>query len=151
MARARDRDFVVGSFECCEGGAQLGIVLLRHLLHFGNRRQHRRSRKIVHQGEILKEIGEQQYCQIQACILFAELRILKGALLIIGLDLRLDDVGARDLAALLQFAAVVQEVLGFVGGRLRALCLALRGQESVERPHHGDDQPAGRDLGFGSG
>src|ERR1019366_8091104 len=59
MSRARDRDFMVGNLERGEGGAQLGIVLLRHLLHLSNRQQGWRSRKIVHKGEVLKEIREQ--------------------------------------------------------------------------------------------
>src|ERR1039458_3495489 len=90
VPRARDRDFVVGDFERGESGAQFGIVLLRHLLHLSNRGQHWRSRKIVHEGEVLKEIREQQNRQREPRILFAELCILQGALLIVGLDLRLD-------------------------------------------------------------
>ena len=57
----------------------------------------------------------------------------------------------RHLAALLQLAAVVQEALGLVGGRLRAARFFLRGQQSVERLHHGNGQSTGSDFGLGSG
>src|SRR5271166_459482 len=138
MASERHRYLVVCDLKRCESSTQLWIVLLRQLLHLVHRRQGWSSREIIDEHEILEEVGEQQDRKRQPRIFLAQLRLVRGAFLVVGLYLRLNHVGAGYFAALLQFAADVEEMLCFVVGCPHAPGLSLRRQQSVKRPHYRD-------------
>ena len=110
-----------------------------------------RRAKVVGQREVLKEVREQQHGQIQTCVLGRELGILQCALLIVGLDLRLDHVGVRHFAGLLELAAQIQEALRLIVRRLHAAYFGLRRFQSVIGLDDGNDQASCCDLGVRAG
>ena len=133
---------MIRNFEGRQRRAQIGIVLLARSFNFGKRGQRLGSLQVIDHGEVLIEIGKQQHGQIEAAALHAQLRFLQVALLLLGLNPRLDHVGMRDFAAALQFLADVEESCRLGGCALRRRVFALGHDQSVVRLGHGDHESA---------
>ena len=142
-------DLVIGDFVCRQRRPQVRVVLLSRRLDFLKGWERLGCLQVVDDGEILVEIRKQQHGQIEPGALHGQLRFLQIALLLLRLNPRLDHVGMRDFAAVLQFLADVEESRGFCVGALRGRVLALGHHQSVVRLGHGNDQAASGDLGLG--
>ena len=96
------------------------------------------------------KVAEQQNRQIQPRALHGQLRFPKRLLLRVELQLRLDHVAVRHLAASFQILADRERVLRLIDGLLGSGVFALRDQQAVVSLGHGRRQSPARHFGFGA-
>ena len=103
--------------------------------------------QIVHDAEVLIEIGEHQHRQFQPAAIHFQFGFLQFALLLLKLNLRLDYVRMRHLATIFKLLADVEKTPAFSRGALGIAKLSLRYDKMVISLHNGDDQTASGNLG----
>ena len=90
-----------------------------------------------------------QYRQLQTAAVHFQFCFLQVARLLLKLNLGLDHVRVRDLAALFELLADIEKALTLGGGALGRFILPLRHDEMVVGLYDGHDQAAGGNLGAG--
>ena len=128
------------------GNTQVRILPFPHGLNLIERGQCARRIEVVHNGEVFIEPRKYQNSEIQSRIFHSQRGFLKILLLLLVLDLRFDDVTARDLTQALLLPGDIQESLSLLKGLLRRRVLPLRRDEAVVIFRDRDHEPALRDF-----
>ena len=110
--------FLVGLLQRRQRSPQFRILICGSSLNFRKRGYRLRHLQIIHYREIFVEVRKHQNRELEPAAIHLQFRFLQVSLLLVGLNLRLDDVRVSDFASVLQLLTNVEEPLRLGRGLL---------------------------------
>src|SRR5579862_1093535 len=139
-----------GEVKRFESGAEVGIVARGEMLDLVESGERCGGSEVFGEDVVVLKIGKDENREVEARVEERELRFLKLAAAILGLQFGLDGVGVGDFATVLKLLGELKKAVTFGGGALRGFQFVLRGENGEVALHDGDDQAARGDFGFGA-
>ncbi len=146
IARSGGIDIVGRGLRGRQRRANIRVSLRGLRFKFRLRRERHISVQVVTNFKLIVEIREEEHGKVQTGIQQSEFCFLKLAAAVLGLQVRLDDVGMSHFPALFEGQRKLQKLFARIRGSCRGLKLFFSGGGGEVILHNRDDQAPGSDL-----